>query len=158
MTVSRFFSLPEESEQLYEFLDGVEIYGGQLQSNALEAISLALKSDWTTGGVFRRHIVTVATAAPVSTLGEKKECEGYPVEMPRDLTELQQLWEGVREYDNSTFSPKASRLIAFVPYESPWVEMQDFCRYWVAFAGPGSFSDPDDVSIDEFIRFLAGVS
>lgn len=158
MTVSRFFSLPEESEQLYGFLDSVEIYGGQLESNALEAISLALKSDWTTGGVFRRHIVTVATSAPVCPLGEKKESEGYPEEMPRDLNELQRLWEGERKCDNSTFSPAAARLIAFVPYESPWVEMQDFCKYWPAFAGPGSWSDPDDVSMDEFIQFVAGVS
>ena len=57
MKESDFFVIPDQYLELQSFLDGIHAKGGMESitgknepSNALEAISLALKSDWTTRG------------------------------------------------------------------------------------------------------------
>ena len=65
MVESKFFVLPEQGEEFKAFVEGIEAKGGgDTPENALEALTLALKSDWTTEGSKRRHAVLMFTDAP----------------------------------------------------------------------------------------------
>ena len=51
MRESEFFELPRQNAEFRSFVSSIEACGGgDAPENALEAISLALKSDWTTSG------------------------------------------------------------------------------------------------------------
>lgn len=134
MVESPFFELPEQNEELVAFISAIEIGGGgDTPENSLEALSLALKSDWTTGGTFRRHIVVMMTDAPGHKLGERATCPKYPRDIPETLDELTNWWHGTSDSYSGTFQPKAGRLIAFVPCEYPWEDLQVWDRYWPEF-------------------------
>ena len=70
MVESTFYTLPEQNEEFKSFVNSIEPSGGgDVPENALEAIALALKSDWTTGGARRRHAILVFSDAPAIPLG-----------------------------------------------------------------------------------------
>ena len=95
MVESEFFVLPKESSKFKSFVEKIEaIGGGDEAENALEALSLALKSDWTTEGRKRRHVIVMFTDAPALALGERSDCSRYPSDMPKSLSELSEMWEG----------------------------------------------------------------
>ena len=146
MVESKFFTLPEQQKEYTDFIDGIEAKGGGGGAeNALEAIALALKSDWTTGGARRRHVVLVFTDAPALPLGARAGCPGYPSGMPKDLAQLGTWWEGIDPTFEGTFQPRNGRLIAFVPNAEPWVEMQAWNRYWPAFPEAG-----ENLNLEEY--------
>ena len=135
MVESRFFTLPKDSADFENFVNKIEpTGGGDTPENSLEAISLALKSDWTTnGGRFRRHVIVVFTDAPALPLQERRDCPGYPAGMPKNLAELGDWWQ----YDeqeglpfDGTYNSYAGRLIVFAPEASPWTDMKGWSRYW----------------------------
>src|SRR4051812_48140254 len=61
---TRFFSLPDETS---EFASEVETLrptgGGDEPESGLEALALAIRSDWTSGGTRQRQIIAVWTDA-----------------------------------------------------------------------------------------------
>ncbi len=133
MAESAFFTLPEQSAEFSAYVNGIEARGGgDIPENALEAIALALKSDWTTAPGKKRHVVLMFTDAPALPLGARKECANYPADMPADLGELGAMWEGtVADQDAmGTYNPKSGRLIVFAPNAEPWTELQAWNRYW----------------------------
>ena len=155
MVETKFFELPTENEAFVEFINTIEQRGGGDPSeNALEAIALALKSDWTTLPSRRRHAVMVFTDAPALAFGKRKDCPNYPAGMPKSLDELRAWWEGTDENFVSAYQPKAGRLIVFAPNEEPWREMQEWDRYW--HVPVESFLGLDDVEMNEVISMLAG--
>lgn len=153
MEQSRFFTLPEENEEFKSFVESIEATGGgDIPENALEAIALALKSEFTTGGSKRRHVIQVFTDAPALKLGERAaECPNYPENMPADIAELSAWWEGEAQID-STFQPKSGRLIAFAPDAEPWTDLQTWNRYWMACSRAST--GLDDVDIETAIQLL----
>ena len=155
MTESPFFVLPDEAYQLYEFMSGIKAKGGAGDGpeSALEALSLAIKSDWTTGGSKRRHAILMFTDAAGLPLDKHRDKEGYPDGMPADLAELGAWWEGVAQID-TTYQPQAGRLVAFVPNTYPWVEMEAWNRYWPAFSKAGE--GLGEVDIETAIDLLVG--
>ncbi len=156
MKESAFFLLPDQNEDFESFLRSIKATGGgDGPENALEAIALALKSDWTTGGILRRHIILVFTDAPALKLGERASAASYPEGMPKDLAQLYAWWEGADQTLTSTYQKNAGRLVAFVPVAYPWVDMQYWNRFWPIFAdsvGTGC----SNVSINEITGILAG--
>ena len=156
MKESAFFLLPDQNEDFESFLRSIKATGGgDGPENALEAIALALKSDWTTGGSRRRHYILVFTDAPALPLGERASAASYPEGMPKDLAQLGAWWECNDQTLTSTYQKKAGRLVAFVPNASPWVDMQGWNRYWPVFsekAGAGC----SEVDIQEAIAVLVG--
>lgn len=62
--------------------------GGDLPENALEAIALALKLQWTKEGCLRRDIVCAITDASALYFNERRDSSVYPDEMPKDMDEL----------------------------------------------------------------------
>ncbi len=155
MVESRFFTLPEDNTEFKNFVNKIEpTGGGDTPENSLEALALAVKSDWTEqGGRFRRHVVLMFTDAPALPLQERKNCPGYPTGMPKDLAELGDWWEGQDQYFDGSYSPKAGRLVVFAPDVQPWSDIQSWNRYWykevVANAGI-------NVDMQEVIDLLVG--
>lgn len=121
---TKFFDYFEQKEEAFAFIDGVQPKGGgDKAENALEALALAIKSDWTTEGKRRRHVIIMITNAPAHSLQYRSDCEGYPEGMPKDLAELGDWWEDVDRWYQRI-------LITFAPNVSPWTDMEGWSRYW----------------------------
>lgn len=135
MRESDFFTLPDQNGEFEAFVNGIEATGGgDGPENALEAIALALKSNWTTGGDKRRHVVLVLTDAPALPLGERAGSGSYPSGMPTDLAQLGAWWQGTDQTLGSTYEAKAGRLAVFAPNATPWTDLQAWNRYWPTFS------------------------
>ena len=138
MEESKFFLLPDEKEDLHNFVNGIEaIGGGDIPENGLEALALAMKSDWTTGGSNRRHAILMFSDAPALELGARKDVPGYPEGMPESLGQLGEWWTGESQEMGGTFQANKGRLVLFVPNASPWSEIQTWGRIWPAFSKAG---------------------
>ncbi len=141
LTESPFYTLPDQNDELKAFLNDVVAQGGgDAPENALEALALALKSDWTTttGGTKRRHAIVMLSDAPAIPLGECASCSHYPTDMPENIEQLHRWWDGSDQMFNGTFSPRVGRLVAFVPETEPWIELQAWNRYLPVFSAGGT--------------------
>lgn len=155
MKESEFFELPRQNAAFRSFVSSIEACGGgDAPENALEAISLALKSDWTTSGSKRRHVILVFSDAPALELGERADCPNYPRDLPKSLGALGAWWEGTSQEFSSNYSRTAGRLVAFVPEVEPWRDLQTWNRYWPAFSPAGT--GLKDVDIQGAIDLLVG--
>ena len=155
MVESSFYSLPDQNEEFRSFVNAIEAKGGgDGPENALEAIALALKSDWTTGGSRRRHAILVFSDAPALPLGERSGSSAYPGGLPENLAQLGAWWEGPDQTLGSTYQAKAGRLGACVPNTEPWTELQAWNRYWVKFTPAGT--GLEDVDIQSAIDLMVG--
>ena len=131
MEESEFFTLPAEEEDFKRKVNEIEAQGGgDLPDNALEAIALAMQSDWTQEGRRRRHVILVFSDAAALPLRERAGESSYPVEkIPNDRDELYDWWMFGNQSYCPKYQPKAGRLVVFVPDAEPWNEMQNWNRY-----------------------------
>lgn len=117
MFETKFFYLPEEERDFDRYISNVVADGGGDEpKNGLEALALAIKSDWTSGGDRRRHIIIMCTddaAYPLEASSIKNEF--YPDNIPKDFDELFDLWE------DSNLRGKTLHLYA--PDSYPWSEI-----------------------------------
>lgn len=120
---TEFFKIPEQEDDFRHFINGLSPRGGGDEpENGLEALAPAMKSDWTTGGDKRRHVIVVWTDAsthPLETPITKNEY--YPQDMPANLDELTNWWED--EQSGVMPSRTAKRLVIFAPDASAWTEI-----------------------------------
>ncbi len=125
MNETEFFMLPDEMVKFNDFVSGlVADGGGDEPENGLEAVSLAIKSDWTGGGDRRRHIIIVWTDASAHPLeSDLTKNEYYPEDMPADFDEFYDLWQ---DPDLSLMSENEKRLLIFAPDVYPWTDMEPF--------------------------------
>ena len=115
-----------------------------MSESGLEAIAMAMKSDWTNEGFRQRHIILVFTDAPSHPLGFGSKSVHYPDGIPVDLAELERWWElGV---PNGSYNPRIGRLVVFAPNAYPWNEMMSFERYWHVPSKAGV--DVDEIELD----------
>lgn len=155
MVESEFFVLPDDNDAFRACVAGIEARGGgDGPENALEAIALALKSDWTTGGSKRRHAVLMFSDAPALPLSARAGSASYPAGMPADIAQLGAWWEGTDQTLGSSYQSKAGRLVAFVPNAEPWTEITTWNRYWPAFSPAGTGLEA--VDIQSAIDLLVG--
>ena len=155
MLESGFYTLPDQNVEFESFVNSIEaIGGGDGPENALEAIALALKSDWTKGGSKRRHAILVFSDAPALPLGERAGSASYPSGLPADIAQLGAWWEGTDQTLGSKYQAKAGRLVAFVPNAEPWTELQAWNRYWPAFSSAGT--GLPDVDLQSAIDLMVG--
>ena len=117
MVESKFFNIDTEYGDAISFLEAQPYPsgGGDMAENSLEALALAMKSDWIKTEGIRRHVIILATDGPAKPLGECKDCPGYPADMPASYDELVALWNGME--------PRAKRLLLFAPDVSPYTDM-----------------------------------
>lgn len=124
---SDFYENPNDNEEFLRIINSLGAYGGgDIAENALEAIALALKSDWTTEGDMRRHIICVITDAPALELGERNQYPNYPSDMPKDIKELTSWYqEGIGTLDH-----RGRRFILFAPDDYTWMPVSDWDYCW----------------------------
>lgn len=117
LEASDFFTLPDEGPAFERFVSGLTADGGGDEpESALEALALAIKSDWTRAGHKQRHLIVMWTDASAHPLEAARMSapDNYPANMPRDLNELTDLWAG------SDLNFSAKRLILYAPEADPW--------------------------------------
>ena len=143
---SGFFVLPEQYAEFEAYVQGINASGGGEETwnsldalfdsyvqgvdieelgNSLEALALAMNSDWVPGGRFRRHVIllyTDASAVPLKD-AERVASPYYPANMPNNLEELQNMWNGVGQYGMP--GQRSKYLIVFTPIADPWDEMEE---------------------------------
>ena len=69
MEESRFFILPEEKQEFYNFVSKIKAGGGGDEpESGLEALALALRSDFVKDGDKKRHVIVLFTDASAHPL------------------------------------------------------------------------------------------
>lgn len=121
MVESKFFVLNDESKEFHDFVSRIDATGGgDGPENSLEAIAFAMKSDWVRTGTKRRHVIILWTDAPALALGARKDSSNYSSDMPADLAELHEWWEG------QEMEKQSKRMLIFAPDTEPWSDMIDW--------------------------------
>ena len=158
MMESGFFKLKgkdgDDEEKYKEYVNSIEAKGGgDGPHNALEAVALALKSDWTTGGTRQRHVIVMFTNAPALRLGERS---GTPEGLPKDIEELHDWWEIDNSFDGK-YKPNAGRFVAFVPKAWPWSEeiFWKWSGYYPVFSAVGMEIEDIDMKL-AILTIVAG--
>ncbi len=141
---SKFFELPEEKEDFHDFVAGIEAAGGGDEpESSLEALTLAMRSDFTQEGERKRHIIVLFTDEEAHRFEDydrlvaeasKEGCEPemYPENMPKDLGGFYNAWygnaenEGVLGTDGNRTKLDSSgrRLVICAPDAYPWTDME----------------------------------
>lgn len=117
---SEFIDIKSDVETFNSFINNLEPDGGGDEpENGLEALALAINSDWTKDGDRQRHIIVVYSDASTHPLEKNagSKPSNYPQDMPTDFNELTDLWEGQK------MSLSAKRLLLFTPDSSAWTDM-----------------------------------
>ena len=113
MEESRFFILPEEKQEFYNFVSKIKAGGGGDEpESGLEALALALRSDFVKDGDKKRHVIVLFTDASAHPLEQQEDGvpSNYPSNMFKNL--------GVQ------MAKDAKRLVLFAPSMYPWGEME----------------------------------
>ena len=153
MTESRFFSLPDENFAFSEYVMGLKAKGGGDEpESALEAIALAMKSDWVKAvseDKKVKNMIVVFTDASAHPFEKAKfgVTKFYPHNMLTSLQDLHDVWVGrdllgqASVSDLCRMDPDARRFIIYAPLDSyPWNEISMFpyvksCHIESAFGG-----------------------
>jgi hypothetical protein len=152
--VSEFFNLPDERTGFESFVRRITADGGGDEpESALEAVAVALHSDWLHDADKLRHLVVVWTDASGHPLerGAGRVPGPYASLTPGNLDELTDLWEGGQ---TTKMSPTARRLVLFAPEAYPWSDMSaswDEVVHFPSAAGGGLA----DFEYDEILDTLA---
>ena len=120
MLVSDFLTMPDQVTDYQKFVNSISPNGGGDEpEDGLEALAYAIRSDWCTEGWKKRHIIALFTDASTHDLGFGRHAASYPVDgMPRDFTELSDMWGDEDFPGEMDFSAK--RLLLFAPDNSYW--------------------------------------
>lgn len=160
---SPFFCLPNDNIQFQRFVDGLEAKGGgDLPENSLEALSMAMQSDWCQTldpSVRKRHIIVLFTDASAHPLEMAAQRAGrnYPPNMPRSYAELIDRWygQGSLAYGADVHMDQiAKRLALFAPKGSdPWTNIaEDFDACLTSFIEPEKGGS--DISTEKLLKLL----
>lgn len=145
---SEFFSLPEEASRFETFVRKLQpIGGGDEPESGLEALALALNSEWTRGGAKRRHVVVLWTDASAHALEKASGVTGAPPGIPATFDDLTDFWQG------QSADLSARRLILFAPEAQPWTTISEVWEgvVWVqSRAGSGL----DELSHEEIVSTI----
>ena len=133
---SDFYTMPEQQAEFEAQVRGIQYAdrGGDVPENALEALWVAMKSDWVDlpGLTPGRHIIVLITDAPPLNLGERNGCMGYVADdYPENIQEMEEIWkeQASQGGGHTKLSPKKKRLLLFAP------ETGDGTHSWAAVSG-----------------------
>ena len=122
LEVSKFFSIEPSNhrDDFKSFLNRLEPSGGGDEpESALEALAIAVSSEWTDKGDRQRHVVVVLTDASSHRLEDRvgNVPADYADSFPKSLDELTEIWDGGQA---AKLKRSARRLIIFGPDAYPW--------------------------------------
>ena len=117
-----FLHIPDQEEEFKSFVGSLRpTGGGDEPENGLEALAMAINSDWTTGGDKRRQVIVVWTDASTHPIENPiTKTPAYPSGMPKNFDELTDWWE---DDQCGKMNKAAKRLIVFAPDASAWTEI-----------------------------------
>ncbi|GAA4588589.1 hypothetical protein BJY16_008609 [Actinoplanes octamycinicus] len=120
---SPFFTIPEQVGEFESFVRGLRAGGGGDEpESGLEALAVALNSDWERGQDRRRHIVALFTDASAHPLGVGSSAGTYPQVAPASIDDLMEVW-GYGGSQSAVMENAAKRLLLFAPDTTPWNEI-----------------------------------
>ena len=123
MKESQFFTMPADKENFQNFVNGIYADGGGDEpENGLEALSLAIKSDWAKTSDKQRQLIVVWTDASAHPLEKTGKPTSYPQGLPSDFNGLTDWWNG-----QDFVGASSKRLIIYAPDAYPWT---DIANYW----------------------------
>jgi len=153
--VGGFWRLPAEVGEFRRFVSGLRAAGGGDEpESGLEALALAIDSDWDRDAERRRHVIALFTDASAHPLGVGRQSPQYPAGMPADLDALWDRWGRGRAAD-AVMDAGAKRLLVFAPDRDPWTAIGGSWNNTLhspSKAGTGL----DDIEMDEVIGIIAG--
>ncbi|MFF4594740.1 vWA domain-containing protein [Amycolatopsis sp. NPDC001319] len=124
---SGFLRIPAQVDEFEGAVRSLEPSGGgDVPESGLEALAVAMHSDWETGLDRRRHVIVIFTDAPAHRLGDSRQTQAntYPRVVPGSLDDLFALW-GHAQSRESLMENSAKRLLIFAPEEYPWADIAD---------------------------------
>ncbi len=134
MQYSEFFDLRSQYSDFANFISKIEAHGGGDEpENGLEALALALKSNWEKGDFLKkRYVVIVFTDASAHSLEKIPKPNHYPNDLPKTFDDLTDYWHEM--------PGRAKRLILFAPDVEPWTIIMNSWEntiHYVSEAGHG---------------------
>jgi len=153
--VGGFWRLPGEVKEFRRFVSGLRASGGGDQpESGLEALALAIDSEWDLKAERRRHVIVMFSDAPAHPLGVGRNRDRYPTGMPEDIDALWDRW-GRGRGTASVMDPNAKRLLIFAPEREPWTGIAagwNNTLHSPSTAGTGL----SDVDLDDVVGIIAG--
>jgi hypothetical protein len=120
MEESPFYRLPAERSAFSDFVNGlIAEGGGDAPESGLEAVALAMNSQWTTRGDRRRQVVVVWTDQPALPLDPAIVPAELRARVPADFSALTDLWEDTQ----GPLGASSKRLILFAPDGPGWSDI-----------------------------------
>ena len=118
MMGTEFLTMPAAQGEFQRMVNSlVANGGGDDPEDGLEALAYAIKSDWTTQGSKRRHVIVVWTDAATHPLGFGSKSEYYPPVMAKDFGQLTEWWDQMDK--------NSRRLLLYAPEEAFWTNISD---------------------------------
>ena len=165
---SVFFELPAQEDAFKACVDAIDIgeaiggKGGDIPENALEALWLAMRSEWAPipAGKKGRHIIVLFTDAPPLALRERSGCVGYyDDDYPENIQKMAEAWNESDSVQGKQckLSCKNKRLILFAPENNGWDEIISWedVLYTPVDAGTGLDNISMSDIVEEIVRSTA---
>lgn len=167
---SAFFELPGQEDAFKSCVDSIDIgesiggKGGDIPENALEALWLAMNSDWCAipAGKKGRHIIVLITDAPPLALRERSGSVGYyDDDYPENIQKMGEVWaeeDAAQGGNKSTkLSKRNKRLILFAPDNNGWDDVIGWedVLYTPVDAGTGLIEFNMGDIVEEIVRSTA---
>jgi hypothetical protein len=150
-----FFELPDEAAHFTTYVSGLYADGGGDEpESGLEALGMALMSDWERGLDRRRHVVVLFTDASAHPLeaSHSYPVPGYPGHIPTTFDGLTDLWD---DPQGKVMEFAAKRLLLYAPDVYPWNIISaswDNVLHYPSRAGQGL----NEVEFGQIIDAIAG--
>lgn len=158
LAVSPFFRAPGELAQFQRTVRGLRTGGGGDEpESGLEALAMAMASDWEAGLDRRRHVIVLFTDASAHQLGDPRQTAAptYPRTIPTSLDGLFEQWGYGQAGANVLMENSAKRLLLFTPDVYPWADIAEDWNNTLMFpseAGEGL----EEWEMDQIVATIAG--
>lgn len=112
-----------ETPQFKAFVDSLKATGGgDIPESGLEALGMAMASDWVNDGDKQRHVIVMFTDAPAHRLEDR--VGELPAQvagaMPSSIDDITDSWESGQTEHAPKLIDRARRLVIFAPDDYPW--------------------------------------
>lgn len=156
METTEFLTLPDQAGDFSNFVNGLRAGGGGDEpESGLEALSVAIDSQWERGLDRRRHVIVMFSDASAHPLGDAaaRAASTYPQSVPASIDELFEAW-GYLSSQSSTMENAAKRLLIFAPDAYPWT---DIAADWnnTIFLPSKAGEGLEELEMDEIVNAIA---